>query len=215
MLFTTGNGIGQILNRTGTGILFKPLWTRPLLHHHARFGTLDQVKAVVEADGSDEVVNYVSLAGRTALDGALLFRRCEIVSSLMDHGGRASEDFYEAAFFEAIWNSNWDMVKLLWRRRREVRIVDTRPDSWCTKSATEVANDRIWRPYLDESKRQELIEILQQFDEENVDEGQPLTSSQLDPVEESPELDSEAIDNLTSHADEVIHASFESLMSFR
>ncbi|KAG6834410.1 hypothetical protein H0H93_009795, partial [Arthromyces matolae] len=219
MVFATGNGIRQILKRTGTGTLSKLPWIDlPLLPYYARFGTLDQVKAVVEADGSDEIVNYVSSAsGWTPLDTALFHQKCEIVSYLMDHGGRAREAFYEEAFFEAIGNSNWDMVKLLWRRRREMRIVDTRPDSWCRKSATEVANDRKWRSMrgLDESRRRELVEILQQCDEEKVAEGQPLTSSQLEPVEESPELESEAIDNPTSHEDKVIHASFESLMSFR
>ncbi|KAG6846983.1 hypothetical protein H0H93_010754, partial [Arthromyces matolae] len=120
MVSTTGNGIRQILKRTGTGILSELLWTgTPLLYRYATVGNLDQVKAVVEA-GSDEVVNYVSSAsGRSPLDGALFYRRCEIVSYLMDHGGRAREDFYEAGFFIAIVNSNWDMVKLLWRRRRE------------------------------------------------------------------------------------------------
>ncbi|KAG6818376.1 hypothetical protein H0H93_005470, partial [Arthromyces matolae] len=207
MTDTTGNGIRQILKRTGTGTLSKLLWTgTTLLHYYAWRGALDQVKAVVEADGSDEVVNYVSSLGETPLDAALLFLQCEIVSYLMDHGGRARKTSYEDEFFYAIGNSHWDMVKLLWRRRREVRIVDTRPASWCTKSATEVANDTWTFPRdFDESKRRELIEILQQCDEENVDEGHPLTSSHLEPVEESTELDPEA-----SHADEVIHASFES-----
>ncbi|KAG6834658.1 hypothetical protein H0H93_008236 [Arthromyces matolae] len=218
MLFATGNGIGQILKRTGTGILSNPLWTRPLLHHYARLGTLDHIKAVFEVDGSDEVVNDISSVGWTPLDEALISQQCEVVSYLMDHGGRARKTSYEDAFFYGIKDSNWDMVKLLWRRRREVRIVDTRPYSWCTKSATEVANPRSWWPIwpLDEPKRRELIEILQQCDEENVEEGLPLTSSQpVEPVEESPELESEPIDNPTSHDDKVMHASFESLMSFR
>ncbi|KAG6835094.1 hypothetical protein H0H93_004895 [Arthromyces matolae] len=136
MAFTTGNGIRQILKQTGTGILSKLLWTKTrLLEHYATVGHLDQVKAVVEADGSDKVVNYISRGGTTALDGALSFDKHDIMSYLMDHGGRAGEASYEDTFFYGIMRSDWDCVKLLWRRRREVMIVDTRPDSWCTKSA--------------------------------------------------------------------------------
>ncbi|KAG6834281.1 hypothetical protein H0H93_010707, partial [Arthromyces matolae] len=209
MRFSTGNGIRQILKRTRT-ILSRLLLTgTPLLHYYATAGNLDQVKAVVEVDGSDEVVNYVSPGGETPLDGALLWQQHDITSYLMDHGGRAGEASYEHTFFYGTRNSNWDTVKVLWRRRREVMIVDTRPDSWCTKSAPEIAN-MSWsgKLKLDESKRKELIDTLQECDEVDVEEGHQSSSSQLEPVGEP----TSAIDN-PSHRRS--NPSFESLMSFR
>ncbi|KAG6847042.1 hypothetical protein H0H93_010478, partial [Arthromyces matolae] len=230
MLFTKGNGIRQILKRTGTDILSKLSRSQiPPLDWYASVGHLDQVKAVVEADGSDEIVNVSSGSGWTPLDKALFIGRCEIVSYLMDHGGRARGAFYEQAFFDAIWNSNWDMVKLLWRRRREVRIVDTitRPDSWCAKSVSEVVND--WRLMeFEESKRGELIEILQECDEANMEEGQLSASLQLEPAEEpiaslhtetaSPfEPSKQMVDSTssTSRSSESSHSDYHSCVSFR
>ncbi|KAG6834975.1 hypothetical protein H0H93_005977 [Arthromyces matolae] len=182
---STGYGIQPILKRT-TAVLSKPLRNGyTLLHYYAFIGNLDAVKAVVDADGSDEVLNSKNLDGFTPLDMALS-KHHDVVSYLMDLGGRASPISYEAAFLWGIRDSKWSIVRLLWRRRKEVRVVNTSPNSWCTQSAIAVAST--WRKLdviePEESTRRKLLEILQECDEACMEEGVSLNSSQRGPAEE-------------------------------
>ncbi|KAG6819568.1 hypothetical protein H0H93_010627 [Arthromyces matolae] len=175
----TGNGVRQILKRitkARAAIFFKrPVYGVSLLHYFIRRNYLDAAKAVIEADQSDDAVNFFSSDEHTPLDIALDISQrsvdCEFLGYMMDHGARASQSSYEAAFLEGIKTCERDpsLVRLLWNWRREVRLVDTRPDSWCMMSVVEVADKFL----VEESQRRKLIEILEECDDTSGDQDQP------------------------------------------
>ncbi|KAG6819521.1 hypothetical protein H0H93_011065 [Arthromyces matolae] len=166
----TGNSVRRILTRISLHraamLLRMPVFRQgSFLHYFIGRESLDAAKAVIEADQSDDVVNFISPTGHTPLDSALNVRERSVnpdfVGYLMDHGARALQSSsYEAAFLKGIETFEMDpsLVRLLWSRRREVRLVDTRPDSWCMMSAVEVADKFL----VEESQRPTFIQILQE-----------------------------------------------------
>ncbi|KAG6819520.1 hypothetical protein H0H93_011064 [Arthromyces matolae] len=200
----TGNGVQQILNRTtqAANLVRMPVpWIgQSFLHYFIHCAYLDAAKAVVEADPSDEVVNSISPTGHTPLDIALGNEQvidAAFVGYLMDNGARASQSSYEAAFLEGIKTCKMDpsLVRLLWSRRREVRLVDTRPDSWCMMSAVDVADKFL----VEESQRPVLIQILQECDDHSGGQDQPPISPSVEVQSSHPHSISEleeTVDNL-------------------
>ncbi|KAG6818569.1 hypothetical protein H0H93_003902, partial [Arthromyces matolae] len=175
----TGNGVRRILTR------------------------INAAKVVIEADQSDDVVNFMPHTGHTPLDIALdVWERSvepEFVGYLMDPGARASQSSYEDAFLEGIETFQMDpsLVRLLWSRRKEVRLVDTRPVSWCMMSAVEGVDKFL----VEESQRPMLIQILQECDDHSGGQEQPPISPSFEGQSSLPhpisELE-ETVDELTN-----------------
>ncbi|KAG6818982.1 hypothetical protein H0H93_016652 [Arthromyces matolae] len=165
----TGNGVRRILTRlrpARTAMLLRmpvqAVQEESLLHYFIRQKYLDAAKAVIEADHSDDVINCISATGQTPLDIVICQWSLDpqFMGYLMDHGARASQSSYEGAFIHGLikWTSNPSLLRHWWSRRREVRLVDTRPNSWCRKSVVEVANMLV---FAESWRRPNLIQSLQ------------------------------------------------------
>ncbi|KAG6827744.1 hypothetical protein H0H93_015372, partial [Arthromyces matolae] len=81
----SGDGVRQLLKRAPAMLSIRSRTNESALHRTVWYGTLDAVKAIVEADQSSELLNSISTGGQTPLDFAFEGGRLDIVNYLMDH----------------------------------------------------------------------------------------------------------------------------------